>query len=139
MTTSVFTDKSHTPDEKALMKVIGDKAGLLKEILDHINSEYENIKVVWKHYGKKYGWQMKIFMKKRNLLFLLPFENDFRIAFVLGDKAVEACEKSDMPAELIETIKNEKKYMEGRGVRVDVRSEADVKIVKTLLKIKVEN
>ncbi|MCP4724935.1 MAG: DUF3788 family protein [bacterium] len=139
MTTSIFTDKAKTPDEKTLLNVVGDKADLLEEILNYINNEYDNIKIEWKHYGQKYGWQMKIFMKKRNLLFLLPFENDFRIAFVLGDKAVAACEKSELPKELIETIKNERKYMEGRGVRVDVRSGEDVNIIKMLLKIKVEN
>ncbi len=136
---SVFTDKSIEPDEIALMEVIGEKAEYLKEILNHIHIELDNIKIEWKHYGKKYGWQMKVFKKKRNLLFLLPFKNDFSIVFVLGDKAVAACENSDLPKDLIETIKNEKKYMEGRGVRIDVRSKGDVDIVKTLLKIKVEN
>jgi hypothetical protein len=132
-------DKSKTPDEKSLFEAVGDKAGYLTEILDHIKNEYDNIKIEWKHYGQKYGWQMKVLMKKRNLLFLLPFENDFRIGFVFGDKAVAACEKSDLPAELVENLLKEKKYMEGRGVRIDVKTDEDVKIVKTLLKIKTEN
>jgi len=139
METSVFTDKSTRPDNTKLAGTLGDKAGFWEAIKSHIKNNYGHVTEEWKFYGAKSGWALKLLLKKRNLFFFTPLRGDFRLGFVFGDKAVSAAEKSDLPKDIINTLKNAKKYVEGRGLRVEVKSSADVENVKKLIDIKVKN
>ena len=56
-----------------------------------------------------------------------------------GEKAVAVVEKSDLPQELITELKNARKYAEGRGLRIDVKSPADVENIKKRVEIKANN
>ncbi|MHC4678095.1 MAG: DUF3788 family protein [Planctomycetota bacterium] len=82
---------------------------------------------------------LKTLQKKRNLFFFIPFEGSFRVSFVFGDKAVAVVEQSGLPKELAATLTNARKYAEGRGLQIDVKSSADVEHVKKLVEIKVNN
>jgi len=93
----------------------------------------------WKFYGQKSGWILKTLRKKRNLFFFIPLKGSFKVSFVFGDKAVAAVEKSDLPQGLITTLKNARKYAEGRGLQIDVKRPADVKNIMKLVNIKVNN
>jgi len=50
-----------------------------------------------------------------------------------------AVEESDLPQNIKTTLKNAKKYMEGRGLSIEVKSSKEVEIVKKLVEIKVNN
>ncbi len=139
METSVFTDKSARPDNPQLVKTLGGKARFWEAIKGHIEENYGDVTEEWKFYGAKSGWVLKMLLKKRNLFFFTPLEGDFRLGFVFGDKAVSAAEKSDLPKDMINTLKDAKKYVEGRGLRVEVKSATDVENVKKLIDIKVKN
>ena len=82
---------------------------------------------------------MKTLYKKRNLFFFTAFEGYFRIAFVFGDRAVAEIVSSDLPKAVIEEITNAKKYAEGRGIRIDVKTRRDVESVKKLIAFKAMN
>ena len=60
-------------------------------------------------------------------------------AFVFGDKAVSIIEKSDLPKNIIEEIKNARKYAEGRGLRILLKKPNDVKLVLKLTEIKISS
>ena len=66
-------------------------------------------------------------------------EDLFKISFVFGDKAVAAVEKSDLPKNLITELKNARKYMEGRGLQVEVKQSEDIENIKKLVEIKMNN
>lgn len=89
MADCIFNDKDMRPTEKLLLEKIGESFKYWTSIQNHVESNYENIHVDWKFYGKNYGWQLKTFLKKRNLFFLIPSELSFKIVFIFGDKAVE--------------------------------------------------
>jgi len=77
--------------------------------------------------------------KKRNIIYFLPREGYFKVAFVFGQKAyIEVLE-----SEVRESIKNElseaRFYAEGRGIRIDVNSEDILPDIKMLIGIKLEN
>ena len=55
---------------------------------------------------------------------------------MFGDKAVEEVESSPLPATLVKELKNAKRYVEGRGLRLEIRKKADIKNVVTLVAIK---
>ncbi len=139
MSSSVFPDKSSPPDDRKLAEALGSSHKLWAEIKDYLSSAYGDVTEEWKYYGPKSGWILKSFRKKRNLFFLTPGDQSFRVAFVFGDKAVAVIHKSDLPKTLIEGVTNARKYAEGRGLRIDVRTQADVAYVKTLIAIKTEN
>jgi hypothetical protein len=60
-------------------------------------------------------------------------------SFVLGEKAVKAAYESDLPASVLSVIGAARKYAEGRGVRIEVRSAMDVRAVETLAMIKMSH
>lgn len=139
MAASIFDDKNSAPEMKSLSKALGSTFKVLESILGYIQSEFGDVVIDRKHYGKKSGWIMKCLLKKRNLFFLIPRENCFNLAFVFGDKAVAEVEKSDLPDKLISELVNARKYAEGRGLLLEISSDEKLEIVKTLLKIKVDN
>lgn len=139
MAASVFDNKSIKPAADALETALGKSAKFWKEIKRHLQERYGELTEEWKFYNQKSGWILKVLRKKRNLFFFTPLKNHFRIAFVFGDKAVAAIEQSDLPNEIIHTLKNARKYAEGRGILIDVKSPGDVENVKKLVDIKVSN
>lgn len=82
---------------------------------------------------------IKVLREKRNLFFCIPLKGSFQITFVFGEKAVSAVQSSDLPQAIKEELKNTRKYAEGRGLRIDVKSARDVKNIQKLIQIKVKN
>jgi hypothetical protein len=139
MSAGIFDDKNKKPTDKMLKNALGKTYNLWGEIKKHISTEYGKITEDWKFYNVRSGWLLKILLKKRNLFFFVPVESYFKFYFVFGDKAVSAVGASDLPENIKTTLKNAKKYMEGRGLTIDVKTSEDVEIAKTLLEIKVNN
>lgn len=63
----------------------------------------------------------------------------FTVSFAFGEKAVQAAENSDLPADTIAAIREAPKYPEGRVARVVVTAAAHAKIARQLLTIKLAN
>ena len=139
MSVSVFEDKAIMLDNKMLAKALGKSNRLWQDIKKHLKAEYGELIEEWKFYGQKSGWILKMLRKKRNLFFFVPIKDSFQVSFIFGDKAVAAVEKSDLPKKLITELKDARKYAEGRGLRIDVKSSADVENIKKLVEIKVNN
>jgi hypothetical protein len=139
MSTSIFTDRSTEPTTADLLETLGATGDLWTDLRQRLEDEYGPLVEEWKHYGQKTGWLLKLLRKKRNLFFLTPLEGHFRMTFVFGDKAVAAIEESDVPREIIEDLRQARKYAEGRGVSVFVRTPEDVETMKKLVAIKLAN
>lgn len=134
-----FTEKSEQPEENDLKNLLGTNYKLWVDLIRFVETNFDTPTTEWKFYGKKSGWVQKLFLKKRNLLFFVPYENFFRIGMVFGEKAVAEITKSGLPKEIIEEIQNTKKYAEGRGIRIDVKNKSSLESVKKLIQIKVMN
>jgi signal transduction histidine kinase len=139
MSASIFTDKSIEPDDDRLISVLGESAKLWQEIKRCLEEKYGSLTPEWKFYGKTSGWLLKMLRKKRNLFFHLPLDGYFTIAFVFGDRALTAVEQSDLPLAIIDELRNARKYAEGRGIRIDVKSADDVENVLKLVDIKISH
>ena len=136
---SIFTDKATQPTPANLLEVLGANSTLWSGLRRHLEDEYGPLVEDWKHYGRKIGWQLKLLRKKRNLFFLTPFEGYFRLTFIFGDKAVAAIDASDVPREIVDELRQARKYAEGRGVSVFVRTPEDVETAKKLVAVKQAN
>jgi len=93
----------------------------------------------WKYYGKKLGWTLKKFYKKRNLFFIGMYKGYFKIAFVFGERAVKNVLDSSIAAELKKELSEARKYAEGRGISINVDNDNYLDDVKELIRIKVRN
>lgn len=136
---SVFEDKNNPPTDDDLSKVLGDAKALWDDLKTHVIENFPPIVEDWKHYGKSSGWTMKLLRKKRNLCFSYPGNGEMTVVFVFGDKAVQAVEESDIPRPIVDELKQARKYAEGRGIKIPVRTREDVETVKKLVDIKIKN
>ena len=135
----LFLDKSTQPTEKQLEAAIADTYEYWIEIKNRITELYGETKGEWKFYSKKSGWTLKTLLKKRNLFFFQSYANYFSLTLVFGDKAVNVIEKSDVSEALKRVLRDAKKYAEGRGLLVKVKTRNDLLDVNKLIDIKVKN
>jgi len=135
----LFLDKSKQPTERQLKDAIADTYEYWIEIKNRIAELYGDTKGEWKFYSKKSGWTIKTLLKKRNLFFFQPFANYFSLTFVFGVKAVNVIEESNVSEELKRVLRDAKKYAEGRGLLVDVKTRNDLADVNKLIDIKIKN
>jgi len=139
MSENIFSDKNEKPDENRLAEKMGPTFQYWMEVKKHIQKQYGNTIEEWKFYGKKYGWQLKTLIKKRNLFFLIPYESYFKLVFVFGDKAVAEIVQSEISEDLKKDILNAKKYGEGRGLSIEVRDGKYLADIKKLIDVKMKN
>ena len=136
---SIFLDKSVKPNNEMLSAALGQSYKYWEEIKNTLENQYGTLTEEWKYYSASSGWTLKLLLKKRNLFFFAPCEKYFRLAFIFGDKAVSAVEESDLPVKMVQELKSAKRYVEGRGLRLEIKKKADIKHVITLVGIKINN
>jgi hypothetical protein len=115
---------------------IADKKPLWEKLKSHVAENYQGISQEWKMYSKKAGWSLVFKQGKRTLFYFVPCENHFIIAFVLGEKAVNAAMQSPLSADTKEAISDADVCAMGHSFFVMVKSEQDLEDVTVLLKIK---
>jgi hypothetical protein len=136
MSASIYTEKLIKPDDKMLAHNLADTKKYLDTIATFIETQYGNFKPEWKYYNKKSGWILKMFTKKRNVLFIVPCDTYFRTAFTLGDKATNLILGSDLPITIKNDLSAAKKYAEGRTIQIEVKTQTDLDIILEMIRIK---
>lgn len=136
---SVFQDKATIPTDNDLVEKLDSKYELWKQIHDLVLSKYPNGLAEWNYPGKKYGWSFRIKDKKRAIIYLLPRDQYFKVAFVFGDKAVKEILESKISNDIKTEISLATKYAEGRGIRIDVIDDSILIDIEQLIDIKLNN
>jgi hypothetical protein len=139
MDKSIFTDKDQIPDGFTLAEALGNLNKVWMEIRDYAFMVYPRAIEEWNFPGQKYGWNFRIKDKKRAIIYLLPRDKYFLVAFVFGAKATSQALASTMSNDLKIIIESARVYAEGRGFRIEVRNETILEEIKKLIDIKVVN
>ncbi|MDQ7780330.1 MAG: DUF3788 domain-containing protein [Planctomycetota bacterium] len=139
MPLSAFDDKSKPPQPKDLAATLGAASVLWNALLKRITRKFAPVSTEWGFSGKAYGWGLRVKGEKRTILYMTPCGGYFLASFAVGEKAVKAARESGLDASVLKVIDSAKKYAEGRGVRLEVRSARDVGNVETLAVIKMAN
>jgi len=136
---SIFTDKAMRPSDPELERALDSTYTLWCQISEHVMAIDPLATKEWKYSGEKYGWGFRISDKKRVLVYLLPRDGFFRVAFVFGKKAVDTIMESAISEPVKEELSTAKVYAEGRGVRIEVRDQEPLKDIWNLVEIKINN
>jgi len=136
---NAFAGQAECPTAKAVDAALGTSCVLWKQLVAELKRDLKLDAEDWHSSGVKYGWALRLQLKKRNIVYLSPRFGSFVVTFVIGDKAVAAAKKSDLPAHLIKRISEAKRYPEGTPVRIEVSEPKDLEPIKPIAKIKLEN
>jgi len=139
MSASIFDLTFVEPNDKMLAVELGKTKVFLHKIESFIKDEYGDLTLEWKLYGQKSGWVLKMFNKKRNLLFVVPCKDYFIIVFTFGDRAVDDIIASALPEFIKHEIFIAKKYLEGRSIQLEVRTDEQCENILNLIRIKMRN
>ncbi len=132
-------DKSIKPTNQDLMDKLGQTFSLWSDLKKYLKETLKDPAEEWNFPGKKYGWSFRMKSKKRNIIYFLPRDGFFMVAFVFGQKAKDMVMESNIDESIKTELQNAKVYAEGRGIRIDFRSKDIFEDIKTLVDIKVEN
>ena len=132
-------EKSVKPDELLLKNELLESYTYWEKIEIYVLEKYPTATKEWNYSGAKYGWSYRIKDKKRAIIYLLPRENFFKVAFVFGQKAFDEIMKSDVSTFIKADLEQAKVYAEGRGIRIDVKEENRIVDIFKLIDIKISN
>lgn len=130
---SVLNDKSIQPTDELLAAVLSGAKSLWDEVISHFMLTYKRPSEEWKFYGIKSGWTLAVVSDKRRLINMIPKDGFFQVVFTLSEKAAQKGRELGLP------IPADTKCVCGYGFDLDVRTSADINIVKKLLEIKDRN
>lgn len=138
--TNAFVGKHAQPTETEVAAALGSAAPLWKEIIDEVTADAGKVTREWKGiYVDKYGWSLRLKQKGRNIVFMSPCRDCFRVAFTLSDKAVTAAREAHLPKAVAQALAIAPKYPEGTGLRLTVNRAADLSAVRKIARIKLAN
>lgn len=139
MEISIFTDKSQVPTGEGLANSLGGLYETWKSLRNFVFEKYPAATEEWNYPGAKYGWSFRIKDKKRAIVYLLPHDQFFQVAFVFGQKATTQVLASDIAPEIKNELENARPYAEGRGIRIKIMDPSKIEDVKKLIEIKLAN
>jgi hypothetical protein len=135
MSPNAFIGRAKPPTDDELSTELGAARALWDELLTKLALPIQE----WNSYSPKAGWSLKLKLKKRTIVYLAPCHGSFRVAFVLGDKAVEAARQLKLPKAVLKIIDEAPRYPEGTGVRLEIAARKDLAAVKKLAEVKLAN
>ena len=136
MDTSIFIEKTNKPEQKDLITALGKTYNLWQDIVNLVYLKYPGAVSDWNFPGQKYGWSFKIKDKKRAIIYLLPRDKRFLVAFNFGQKAFEKIMDSNISEEIKHSLESANVYVEGRGIRIEVKNRKSLKDISQLIDIK---
>jgi len=136
LTPNAFIGRTAPPADEDLTAALGSTRPLWNQALATLATRFELGEWEWMSYSPKAGWSVRIRKGKRNILYMSPCRNTFRIAFILGGKAVQAAHESKTPARVLKLIENGTKYPEGLGIRWEIKSTKDLAPIEILTALK---
>jgi hypothetical protein len=137
-TSNAFIGKATTPTAEEVTAALAESNEAWKMLVDWL-AEQGVAEQEWNSFSVKYGWSLRLKMKKRTIVHLSPCSGCFRAAFILGDKAVAAARQSDLSREVLKLLDSATRYAEGTGIRLLVKQKKDLAAIRKLAAIKLAN
>jgi hypothetical protein len=136
---NAFIDKIEQPTSEEVTAALGSSATTWKELIDWLGEEKGVTDQQWSSISPKYGWTLRMKLKKRNIIYLGPCDRCFRVSFVLGDRAMAAARQSKLPKSVLKALDEAPHYAEGTWVRLMVSTSKDLAPIRILAAVKLAN
>jgi hypothetical protein len=136
---NAFAGRTEMPGDADLAKALGPVKVLWDGLLAHLAVEHGVSIQEWTSYSSKAGWSLRLKRGKRTIVWMSPCDRCFRVAFILGDKAVLAAHQSGLSASVLRALEEAQRYPEGTGVRLLVQRAKDIPAVKKLAIVKLQH
>lgn len=136
---NAFIGRADKPTDADLAKVLGPTKVLWDELLVDLAAEHGVSVQEWNSYSLKAGWSLRLKRGKRTIVWMAPCDGCFRVAFILGDKALLAARECGLSARGRQALDEAERYPEGTGVRLHIKGPKDIPAVKKLAIVKLEN
>lgn len=138
MRPNAFTGKLEQPTADELTAALGPAKAFWDQLLARLAAECNLGAGEWNSSSAKYGWALRLKVKTRNIVYLAPCRDSFRVAFILGDRAVEATRNSTLPRRIVKLVEEGKRYPEGTAIRLEVTGARDIAAIVKLAAIKLQ-
>jgi hypothetical protein len=135
---NAFIGKATQPSKQEISTVLGKNSELWNQLIDGLYEQSATVRE-WSSVSPKYGWSLKLKVKKRTIIYLIPCNGCFRVSFALGDKAIAAARASALPKSVLKIIDEAPRYAEGTGVRLLVKNAKDLPPIQKLALLKMAN
>jgi hypothetical protein len=135
---NAFIGKTTLPTAEEVAEALGPANEVWKQLIDWLSEEGVE-EQEWKSSSAKYGWSLRLKVKKRTIVYLAPCAGCFRVSFVLGDRAVAAARQGGLSKSTLKALDEAPRYAEGTGVRLMVNDAKDLATVRKLALIKLAN
>jgi hypothetical protein len=133
MSVNVLFDKASEPDDRQLEKTLGSAWPFFVELRDATTACIQE----WKHYGKKYGWKLKVHADDKTLLELTAADGWFLAAMAIRDSERKALLEGPAQGSLASLL-DPARAPEGYGLRIEVRDRAScqqaIELVRFIMK-----
>lgn len=136
MSEPILGDRTRVPGDADLAAALGAAKPHWDALIAFVREACPEAAHEWKHYGAKYGWQLKVVRAKKALLYMIPHRGGFNAALALRPRAVEALRGAGVPEDLVREIEAAKDAPEGRPARVFVRTKKDAALAAKLVALK---
>ncbi|HLP50374.1 MAG TPA: DUF3788 family protein [Chitinophagales bacterium] len=136
---SIFADRKSEPTQTDLKNALGNTFEYWTQLANYTHKSFTAAKSEWYFSGEKYGWSFRISDHKRVLIYLLPRDKFFKVAFVFGKKATDEIMSSKIADSIKTELRAAKAFAEGRGIRLDVKNKLMLDDIQKLIAIKLAN
>jgi hypothetical protein len=139
METNAFIGKAESPTDQELAEALGNTKTIWDALVGSLATDYDVTVQEWKSYSPKSGWALRLKKKKRTIIHMSPCTGCFRLALILGDRAMTAAREGGLSARASKLLDEAVKYPEGTGIQMTIKSAKDIPTVKKLAVIKLAN
>jgi Protein of unknown function (DUF3788) len=136
---NAFIGKKEKPTKAELNGALGEAAPVWDQLTERLSTELGVTDQEWSSYSPKYGWSVKLKLKKRTILYLGPCSGCIRVSFVLGDRAMKAARDSRLSVSVLKAMDEARRYPEGTGLYLLVKTTREISSIVKLAKIKLGN
>lgn len=136
---NAFAGKAARPSGSDLQTALGRAKPVWDRLVADLASEYGVAIQEWKSYSPRTGWALRLKKGKRTIVWLAPQAGAFQVLFIFGEKALSAARQSGIPARVLRMLDDAPRYPEGTGLRLRIKTEKDIPVVKKLAAVKLQN
>jgi len=134
-----FIGKTEEPTADEVSAALGSSATIWSQLVDWLAKEQGVAVQEWKSVSPKYGWSLRLKLKKRTIVHLSPCRGCFRVVFILGDRALQSARQSNLPKSVAKVVEDAPRYVEGTGVRLTVKGTKNLAAIRKLVLVKLAN